>query len=79
MNTPLYSQADLDFVLPQPSPEGIQEFQDFFEQKVGRRITEAEAAETLRALIGAVYNSAVASLVANTKPVMSDAMATASK
>lgn len=45
----------MDFLLPQPSPEGIARTRGLYRRKLGMEVTDAEAAEALSRVMRYVY------------------------
>jgi hypothetical protein len=56
------SEADIEFAMPLPTPEGIRETQALYNNEFGRRLTEAEARDVLHHITGIVYQTYVSNL-----------------
>src|SRR5580698_1246787 len=52
----LPSESDLDFLMPQPTAQGVSELQELYRRKFNRELTEGEAQEILAHLITIVFN-----------------------
>lgn len=53
------SSTTPDFLLPQPSAEGVAEFMDYYSRAYGKVISEGEAREALASLITILYQTAL--------------------